>query len=163
MDDNIEKLYHGSNLTVEQPKLLKGQRALDFGSGFYLTSSQQQAAKWARTVTRRNGKGTPAVSVFEFDKNSLAKLRVLIFETANGDWLDYVVKNRRGEGTSDDYDIVIGPVANDSTLPVIDDYMAGVYTKEEAAKRLLPQNLTDQYAFKSITALAIIQFKEVII
>ncbi|WP_416389391.1 DUF3990 domain-containing protein [Ohessyouella blattaphilus] len=57
------------------------------------------------------------------------------------------------------YDIVIGPVANDSTLPVIDDYMSGIYTKEEAVKRLLPQNLTDQYAFLTERAIRILIFE----
>ncbi|WP_435084026.1 DUF3990 domain-containing protein [Ohessyouella blattaphilus] len=57
------------------------------------------------------------------------------------------------------YDIVIGPVVNDSTLPVIDDYMSGIYTKEEAVKRLLPQNLTDQYAFLTERAIRILIFE----
>ncbi|MDL2250672.1 DUF3990 domain-containing protein, partial [Lachnospiraceae bacterium OttesenSCG-928-J05] len=51
------------------------------------------------------------------------------------------------------------PVANDSTLPVIDDYMSGIYTKEEAVKRLLPQNLTDQYAFLTERAIRILIFE----
>ena len=85
---------------------------------------------------------------------------MLRFNTADGDWLDYVVKNRRGQAVVGDYDVVIGPVANDSTLPVIDDYMSGNYTKEEAVRRLLPQNLTDQYALKSTEALAALTYKE---
>ena len=28
-------LYHGSNVTVEQPKLIRQNRYLDFGFGFY--------------------------------------------------------------------------------------------------------------------------------
>ncbi len=132
------KLYHGNNMTINAPMLLKNQRALDFGAGFYLTSSMEQAARWAKTVTRRRGNGVPVVSVFELSEQHLACLSVLRFETVNGEWLDYVVQNRRGRAIVNDYDIVIGPVANDSTLPVIDDYMAGVYTKEEAVRRLLP-------------------------
>lgn len=50
-------------------------------------------------------------------------------------------------------------MANDSTLPVIDDYMDGIYTKEEAVRRLLPQNLTDQYAFLSNSALELLTFE----
>ena len=57
------------------------------------------------------------------------------------------------------YDVVIGPVANDSTLPVIDDYMDGVYTKEEAVTRLMPRNLTDQYAFLTAEALELLHFE----
>ena len=49
-------------------------------------------------------------------------------------------------------------MANDSTLPVIDDYIDGIYTKEEVVKRLLPQNLTDQYAFLTVKAIEILKF-----
>ncbi len=153
-------LYHGSNTIVDKPMLLKGQRALDFGAGFYLTTSSDQATRWAKSVTLRRGKGQPTINVYELDGQNLLNLKVQRFETANTDWLDYVVQNRRGQAVVGDYDIVIGPVANDSTLPVIDDYMAGVYTKEEAVRRLLPQNLTDQYAFKSIEAISILIFKK---
>ncbi len=153
------KLYHGSNIIVDKPLLLKGQRALDFGAGFYLTSSSEQAGRWAKTVTRRRGNGQPIVNVYELDLQHLAKLNVLRFDTANGDWLDYVVENRRGHSFVCDYDIVIGPVANDSTLPVIDDYMAGIYTKDEAVRRLLPQNLTDKYLFKSRESLSKLKYK----
>lgn len=45
-----------------------------------------------------------------------------------------------------------------STLPVIDDYMSGVYTKDEAVNHLLPQNLTDQYAFLTKRALVVLEF-----
>ena len=153
-------LYHGSNMKVDKPMLLKGQRALDFGAGFYLTSSYEQAMKWAKTVTRRRGNGQAIVNIYDLDELRLATLHVLRFNTADGDWLDCVVTTRRGQAVVGDYDVVIGPVANDSTLPVIDDYMSGNYTKEEAVRRLLPQNLTDQYAFKSTEALAALTYKE---
>lgn len=65
----------------------------------------------------------------------------------------------KGNAILNAYDLVIGPVANDSTLPVIDDYMDGRYTKEEAVRRLLPQNLTDQYSFLSNLALELLTFE----
>ena len=55
---------------------------------------------------------------------------------------------------------MIGPVANDMTLPVIDDYADGRYTKAEAIERLLPQKMTDQYAFLTPKALSLLSFKE---
>lgn len=84
---------------------------------------------------------------------------MLRFDKADGDWLDFVVKNRKEIPVEEEYDLVIGPVANDATLPVIDDYIDGVYTKEEAVKRLLPQNLTDQYAFLTTDALKYLAFE----
>ena len=66
--------------------------------------------------------------------------------------------NRKEQPVSIKYDLVIGPVANDSTLPVIDDYADGRYTKAEAIERLLPQKLTDQYAFLTDIALSLLTF-----
>ena len=36
-------LYHGSNVEVKEPKIIKTKRLLDFGTGFYLTSDFEQA------------------------------------------------------------------------------------------------------------------------
>ena len=150
-------LYHGSNQPVENPKILESKRALDFGAGFYLTSSSKQAEKWAKSVTLRRGIGKPILNIFEFNEN-VNDLKVLKFEKANGDWLDYVVKNRKKMPLIENYDLIIGPVANDSTLPVINDYMDGKYTKEEAINHLLPQNMKDQFAFATEKALKYLKF-----
>lgn len=150
------KLYHGSNIEVTQPKILPNLRALDFGCGFYLTSSLEQAARWAKLVCKRRGQGQAILNFYRFTE--CHSLNVLHFPTANADWLDFVVANRKGLSVTQ-YDLVTGPVANDATLPVIDDYMDGRYTKEEAVSRLLPQNLTDQYAFLSEKALALLHFE----
>jgi hypothetical protein len=98
-------------------------------------------------------------NVYEIDDGKLKDLKMLKFEVANADWLDFVVNNRKEQIVENLYDIVIGPVANDATLPVIDDYMDGVYTKDEAVKRLMPQNLTDQYAFLTDVSLKLLAFK----
>ena len=150
-------LYHGSNQPVENPKILESKRALDFGAGFYLTSSINQAEKWAKSVTLRRGIGKPILNIFEFNEN-VNDLKVLKFEKANGDWLDYVVKNRKKMPLIENSDLIIGPVANDSTLPVINDYMDGKYTKEEAINHLLPQNMKDQFAFATEKALKYLKF-----
>lgn len=153
------KLYHGSNVEVKYPRIKENLRALDFGAGFYLTSSRQQAERWAKTVTKRRRSGAATVNIYDIDEKNMNVIEVLRFESANAEWLDYVVANRKELIFSNHYDVVIGPVANDSTLPVIDDYMDGVYTKEEAVKRLLPQNLTDQYAFLTMRAIEILKFE----
>ena len=62
------KLYHGSNVGVEKPKILQNNRFLDFGNGFYLTSDFEQASKWAKLITKRRKTGSPIVSVFEIEK-----------------------------------------------------------------------------------------------
>lgn len=155
----ILKLYHGSNVEVKNPKIRSNLRALDFGAGFYLTSSEQQAVKWAKSVVKRRKKGTPTLNTYEVDEMKMKTLKILKFEISSAEWLNFIVNNRKEFPFENPYDLVVGPVANDSTLPVIDDYMAGVYTKEEAVKRLLPQNLTDQYAILTDKALSLLKFE----
>ena len=53
-------LYHGSNQGVQEPHLLKIQRDLDFGKGFYTTSDFDQAVSWAYRTARIRGTGAPA-------------------------------------------------------------------------------------------------------
>ena len=151
-------LYHGSNVAVEIPKILPKLRALDVGGGFYLTSSYVQAERWAKVIFKRRQEGQPIVNIYTFDDERAIALNVLQFKDANADWLEFVVNNRKALKVFD-YDIVIGPVANDATLPVIDDYMDGRYTQEEAVRRLLPQNLTDQYAFCSEISLGYLTYQ----
>ena len=138
-------------------------RALDFGRAFYTTTSMEQAAKWAKTcVLRRDGEGEPIVSVYEVDEAALAKLSVKRFEGATAEWLKFVAQNRRGLEVTADYDIICGPVANDNTMPVLNLYFKGSYTEEDAIRRLLTQQLRDQFAFKSARSLGAINFKEAV-
>lgn len=153
-------LYHGSNVAVETPKIRENLRALDFGAGFYLTSNRTQAIKWAKIVTKRRSGGFATLSVFNLDENIINELSVLKFDEPSGDWLDFVVDNRQETYNGIKYDLVVGPIANDSTLVVIDNYMDGTFTKEYAISRLLPQNLTDQYAFLSNKGIAALQFQK---
>ena len=51
------KLYHGSNLTVKEPQLIKQTRGLDFGPGFYLTSRKEQAMRFSEIVVGRRKSG----------------------------------------------------------------------------------------------------------
>ena len=154
------RLYHGSNVAVPQPEILNSDRKLDFGVGFYLTSSLEQAERWARLVVDRRGGGRPVVTVYEIDEAQLSTLRVRRFEKANRQWLNFVVANRESQIEDQKWDVVIGPVANDRTMPVIRLFMAKVYTAAETLRRLLPQNLHDQYTFKTVEALQRLQFKE---
>lgn len=159
---NTMKLYHGSNIEVKKPKLLPHARALDFGSGFYLTSSMEQASRWSQLKAKRQRNGKPIVSVFEINETELNDLSILTFDNASAEWLRFISSHRRLENVENNWDIVVGPVANDNTMPVLNLYFKGSYDEEEALKRLLPQKLKDQYAFKTEKALKLLILKEVI-
>lgn len=155
-------LYHGSNMAVEKPEIRKNLRALDFGSGFYLTTSKLQAEKWAKSVAKRRRVGEPILNIYTFDENTIEekKLKIMFFKKADIEWLDFVVSNRMEKAAAELYDIVAGPVANDTTVRVINDYMDGSCSKETAIERLLSQKLTDQYAFLTESALSYISFQK---
>lgn len=155
-------LYHGSNVEVREPRLLKIQRDLDFGKGFYTTSDLEQATKWAKRTALRLGQQQSFVSVYEVDEKKLLSLRVLNFDKPDKEWLRFVVANRKGIAPTDGWDLISGPVANDQTMPVIDLFLDGMYDEDETIKRLLPQKLKDQYTFKTPEAIMLLRCKEVI-
>ena len=155
-------LYHGSNVEVKEPILLKIQRELDFGKGFYTTSDLEQAARWAERTAKRRGESNAFVTVYEVNEDELKNIRLLSFDLPNVEWLNLVVKNRKGEYIAENWDIISGPVADDQTAQVIDLYLEGAYDEEEAIRRFLTQRLKDQYAFKTKEALKLLIFKEVI-
>ena len=154
------RLYHGSNVEVKEPQIIISNRTLDFGAGFYTTSSENQAIKWSKNQMLRRGTGNAMVSVYELDEEIFQGLSVLKFESPDASWLNFVTANRKGIYTGQKYDIVIGPVANDNTMPVINDYMMGNINEETALILLKPQKLSDQYAFLTKRGLSALRYLE---
>lgn len=152
-------IYHGSTVIVEQPEIRKGESFLDFGSGFYTTTSLVQAQRWAQIKMRRQNTDCGYVSVYEFDYDS-AKMNTDIFqfETADMDWLSFVVGNRRGENLHKAEDLHIGPVADDNVYRSIRLFETGVLDAEETVKRLKTEVLQDQWAFCSDRILSYLTF-----
>lgn len=60
-------LYHGSNVAVEEPRLIGQTRGLDFGAGFYLTTNEAQAVRFSEIVVNRRKSGVATVSVYDFN------------------------------------------------------------------------------------------------
>lgn len=155
-------LYHGSNVPVERPRIIENNRSLDYGKAFYVTSDYDQAARWATLTTKRRREGRAVVTLYHVDMVELQNLSVMQFEKADAEWLRFISRNRKGEEIGAGYDLIIGPVANDNTMPVINLYLKGAYNEEEAVKRLLPQKLKNQYAFKTGKSIECLDFQEVV-
>ena len=109
-------LYHGSNVEVKEPKIIKSKRLLDFGTAFYLTSDFEQAKKQAIRTTERREVGVPTISVLSINENEIEKLHSLTFDRADKEWLRYISLNRTEKSAGDSYDLVVGPVANDQAI-----------------------------------------------
>ena len=172
-------LYHGSSASVECPDLSKCSPRKDFGRGFYLTSSSEQAQSFARIVARRAAReraGEPVglcgyVSSYELRLNPA--LEIVTYETADADWLHCVVAHRQGapfEALAHSLasaDIIVGKVANDQTNATIIAYLAGVFGEVGSASadelcigRLLPERLQDQVCFTSQRALDCLTYRD---
>ena len=152
-------IFHGSNVVVEQPKILQSERMLDFGVGFYTTANKEQAVRWAEKVAERCKTSEKIVSVYEFDfKSAERELDIIRFDKPTEKWLDFVCANRSGREIADPYDVVIGPVANDLVYTVVQFYENGVYDKEDAIKRLKVDALFNQILFHTEKALTYCRF-----
>ena len=153
-------IYHGSNIPVENPRLITPNRTLDFGSGFYATMNLEQAESFANNVVSRNdGRGIPTVSFYEVDYDKmLRELKVLKFDHPDDNWLDFVYANRTAKYTGKQYDIVIGPVANDTVYRVFRLFENGDIDRETVIKRLKVTKLFNQITFCTERAVAELKF-----
>lgn len=152
-------VYHGSDVVVEKPLLLKPKRTLDFGAGFYTTTNKKQAVSFAHKVMMRNDSKTKAVSMYEVDFDLIKnKLEVLMFDDPDMEWLDFVFANRQGIYKGKQYDAVIGAVADDTIYRVFSLYEAGLLTREETLKRLKIRKLYDQMTFCTEEALFYLKY-----
>ena len=150
--------YHGSDTIVDIPRILEAKRPLDFGGGFYVTTSEEQAKRWAIKVSYRNNNNHRCVNRYEFDlENAKLELTVIHFEIADEKWLDFICDNRSGK-TTGDYDIVIGPVADDRVYRVVVEYENGDLDKETALKNLKTESLCDQILFHTEKALKYLKY-----
>lgn len=155
-------LFHGSTEIVAKPAILENQRLLDFGKGFYLTSNKQQAERWAFIKQKRvQDNGKAYVSIYSFDQNTITNPDIVTkeFQNPNEEWLDFVVKNRN-EYFNHGFDIVKGPVANDTLYQTLSLYENNILSKQETIARLKVHPLYNQIAITSKKALKLLMFKE---
>ena len=152
-------LYHGSNMVVTEPRLIKQNRFLDFGFGFYTTTNKIQAISFADKVTKRRKVGSKVVSIYELDEETaFAECSVLQFESANESWLNFVSENRAGNYKGKEYDFIFGPVANDDVYRTFTLYTAGVLTKEQTLEQLKIKKLYNQLVLTTEKALSYLRF-----
>ena len=150
-------LYHGSIEIVENPEIRIPSRSLDYGYGFYTTTSFKQAEDW---VKRKLNTNTPVgyVNIYEFDENLIKCLNALLFDSPTEEWVDFVMKNRTQKGFEHDYDIVYGPVANDKVYASFALYEGGLIDKQTLISELKTYKLIDQYLFHTEKSLEFINF-----
>ncbi len=155
------KLYHGSNVIIDHPDLSRSKPYKDFGRGFYLSAVYEQAIARAKQVADLMQEGNPCVSIFEWDKTASESdgLSIKVFDDYSSEWAEFVLANRdrRREHPVHDYDIVVGPIADDSVTYQLRRYTEGDISMERLIEELkYAKGLTIQYYFgteKSLTYL----------
>ena len=138
------KIYHGSIEVVEKPELRLSNRTLDYGSGFYTTTSFKQAEDWVRRRMKENEATHGYVNTYELEE----------------EWVDFVMQNRTQKGFTHSFDIVYGPVANDRVYAAFALYEGGLINKQQLIAELKTYKLVDQYLFHTEEALKTLTFIE---
>ena len=153
-------LYHGSNTKIDKIDLAKCRPYKDFGQGFYLTDIPDQAKRMAARVARIY-KGAPEVTMFDFDLDEAreAGLRIKEFGDPSYEWARFVMKNRDIETPqpSHDYDIVIGPVADDTISRLLRQFIEDMISEEQLLRELTFSQVTTQYFFRTEAAIKMLK------
>lgn len=142
-------IYHGSNVIVEHPDIRIRGYEKDFGYGFYCTNFEKQAKKCA--LTKR---GNHVVNIYEFTGYDGCKKK--IFNEMTEEWLDFIVACRRG--IRHDYDIVEGPMADDTIWNFVEDLVSGEISREAFWALVKFKYPTHQIVFCTQKALECIKY-----
>ncbi len=154
------RLYHGSNVVVRKPSLRLGRKNTDFGKGFYTTTNAAQAEHWTTIKNDRAKTHKKIVSVFEVDDSLFTnpELKIRAFNGPDEAWLNFVVDSRKG--VKHEYDLVFGPVANDTVFTVVNLYESGILDAATAVTRLKVYKTYDQLSFNTVKVIKALRFVE---
>jgi hypothetical protein len=152
------KIYHGSDILIKNPEIIQPVRALDFGQGFYTTTNIEQAESFAKKVQDRNGSTETHISIYTLNTDMLKEQTYLFFDRPDKKWLDFVSANRNGTYNGNIFDVIYGPVANDTVFKTFIAYQNGRLNEKETLKRLKVRRLYNQLIFTNDEALKCLQF-----
>ena len=143
------QIYYGSNVIANQPKIITDGFYKDFGYGFYCTNFEKQAKGWA--ITKKN---KHVVNVYSYTENK--NLNCLIFKEMSNEWLDFVVSSRQGE--RHEYDIVEGPMADETIWNYVDDFSRGLISRTAFWELVKFKYPTHQIVFCTEAALKCLEY-----
>jgi len=150
-------LYHGSNHDFSKVDLSKSKERRDFGKGFYTTTIKEQAQQWGYTMFNRFG--GDGIFLYEYEFNPSLDLVSKCFPEISDEWFDFILANRTIKGLQHNFDFIKGPVANDKIFLTITGYIDGIYSKEEAMRRLRYNKSNDQISLHTERAISLLILK----
>lgn len=143
------ELYHAGKQIIEYPEIRKTKYTKDFSWGFYCTNNMQQAVRWAN-----RGPGTPIINQYIYKENK--DLNILKFPNMTDEWLDFIALCRSGK--THKYDIVEGPMADDTVWNYVNDYLAGLISRKQFWVLAEFKRPTHQISFHTLSALECLTF-----
>ena len=156
----MSRVYHGSIDEVVNPEIRQPNRSLDYGSGFYTTTSYEQAKRWVERRMKDKGVAIGYVNIYELDEKLVKNMKSLFFEKPTEEWVSFVMRNRTERNFIHDFDIVYGPVADDSVYTQFTLYEGGIISLPTLIHELKTYKLVDQYLFHTEKSLLAIKFVE---
>lgn len=142
-------LYHGTNVPFEEIDLKKSRLGKDFGVGFYLTPDKTVAERQAARKLLQFGVGFANVISYEWNELSCEGLSIKRYDGYSIEWAEFVLENRKNRTMNQvhSYDIVIGPIADDTIGFQIRRFEDGIITLEQFLKEIQYHTVTIQYLF----------------
>ena len=156
----MSKVYHGSVEEVRNPEIRPSNRSLDYGTGFYTTTSFEQAERLVQRRMKDKRVAVGYINVYDLDDEAIKRMKTLIFNAATEEWVRFVMKNRTDRTFTHDYDVVYGPVANDSVYTQFTLYEGEIISLPTLIQELKTFKLVDQYLFHTEEALGALRFVE---
>ena len=149
-------LYHGSNEDILEIDLSKSRLGKDFGVGFYLTPDQDIARRQAERKYIQLGCGKVNVCAYNWDESGVMDLQVLRFDGYTIEWANFILKNRQNKSRVNlhQYDIVIGPIADDTIGFQIRRFQDGIISIGQFMEEIKYHHVTMQYMFATEQAIA---------
>ena len=144
-------LYHAGKETVQFPEIRKTKYTKDFSWGFYCTKNYDQALRWAN-----RGKGFPVIIYYSYRPDPA--LSILTFEKMTDAWLDFIAQCR--SGNTHKYDIVEGPMADDTVWNYVNDFLSGKITRKQFWVLAEFKHPTHQISFHTLSALNCLTFQQ---
>ena len=131
LSNNELMLFHGTNKLFDEVDLEKSKNKRDFGDGIY---------------------------VMKFKLKDISDLKIKEFKGLDKEWLNMIKNNRLNGGIQHDYDVVIGPVADDNTMRTVALYVEGIYDEDMAIKQLKFSKSNNQVSIHTSKALSKLEF-----
>lgn len=150
------RLYHGTIYDFEVPDPTLGHEGTDFGVGFYVTESERMADDWYKGELNKH------INIYDvtLKKINTCELKIRRYSVADVDWAKFVYRNRRKKAPQTQFDIIIGPLADNGLNKWFDKIDNNEITWEDLAQSIIFDKYKSlQYCFKTAKSINLLEYE----